>query len=189
METSPTQWLSRSNKFLIVQAKVILTPTIDIVIAHADKAFEKHNKQALVTSGLRGPDEQLIIIQHFLTDKGLAEKYPEAMICHATDRVGDKYAWQNGWSALLNAGIIINPPYDARCLMHTTFDERDRFNELIHQTPHHTGNCFDVGGGANKISDEQAILQEAIHDNTIPGLIHILPEHGNNCVHCDCKPI
>ncbi len=189
MEIPPTQWLSRSNKFLIVQAKVVLTPTIDKVIANADKVFEKHAKQALVTSGLRGPDDQLRIIQNFLTEKGLSEKYPEAMICHSTDRVGDQYTWQKGWSALLNAGIIINPAYDAICLMHTTFDDRDRFNQLIHQTPHHTGNCFDVGGGSNKISDELAILQEAINEKSITGLVHILAEHGNNCVHCDCKAI
>jgi hypothetical protein len=176
----------KDNKFLLVQAKVIMTPTIEPVIIALDKYFAAANHVAWVTSGLRDAEVQMQVIRQYLIKKGLSGKYPEAMTCKVSEFDGVKYAWQMGWSALLNAGVIINPPLAAKCLMHTTYDSRDRFGSVINQTPHATGRAFDIGGSENGISDEVTIIQKAMADH-LPGLIHFLAEHDNNAVHCDCK--
>lgn len=172
------------NKFLIIQARVILTPIIDPVIIALEPFFAAANHVAFVTSGLRNADSQLEVIRQYLVRKGLKEKYPEAMSC----TVSETEKWQMAWSNLLHIGVIINPPVAAKCLMHTTFDKRDRFGAIINQTPHARGTCFDIGGNENEISDEAAIVQKAI-EAKVPGLVHFLSEHDNNAVHCDCKAI
>ena len=174
------------SKFLIIQAKVILTPVIEPVIAALEPFFAQANHVAFVTSGLRDVHSQLEVIRQYLKKKGLDGKYPEAMTCDVKEFDGINYKWQMGWSALLNSGTIINPPLAAKCLMHTTFDARDRFGASIGQTPHATGCAFDIGGSENGISDEVAIVQRAI-ESKVPGLVHFLAEHDNNAVHCDCK--
>lgn len=180
---------ARENKFLIVQATVVLTPIIDPVIASLDSYFEKANLKAIVTSGLRDADDQLRVIRTYLVKKGLNKKFPDAMTCATNEiRSGGVYVWQEAWSALLAANVIINPAYDAKCLMHTTFDNRDRFGQLIHQTPHARGTAFNIGGGGNGVDDEAAVIQKAI-DDKLPGLVNFLKERENNAIHCNCIKI
>ncbi len=179
---------AKNNKFLIVQAHVVLTPIIEPVIVSLDAYFEKANLKALVTSGLRDAQRQLETIKGFLTRKGLAEKYKEAMASEVNDFDGKHYQWQEGWSALLNMGVIINPPLAATCLMHTTYDSRDRFGKVINQTPHARGTAFDIGGGSDGINLEAEVMALALKDR-LPGLLGFLKEHANNAVHCDCRLI
>lgn len=179
-----------ANKYLRVLDNVVLTPVITPVILALDKYFEAAKLQALVTSGLRNPQDQLRIIRNYLTSKGLAVKYPEAMVgTVANTMVLDGktiYAWQMGWSALLNSGVIINPPQKAATLM--DYNRNGVIipkGRVINGSPHFTGRAFDIGGGINGIADEQAVIAKALADK-LPGLLDTLPERENNCSHIDC---
>lgn len=178
----------KNNKFLIVQATVVMTPIIEPVIIALDTYFEKANKKALVTSGLRNADDQLRVIRGYMVKKGLDGKYPEAMKCEVKDMKGVEYVWQMGWSELLHLGVIINPPLAARCLLDTTFDKRNRRGLLINQTPHAKGTAFNIGGGGDGVEDEAAVIQKAL-DDKLPGLASFLKERENNAVHCNCIKI
>lgn len=178
------------NKFLIIQATVVLTPTIEPVIHALDPYFERAGLKAVVTSGKRDPEDQLRIIRNYLTKKGLAEKYPAAMTCALTDKdPAGLYIWQMAWSNLLNVGIIINPPAAARCLM-------DYFNKAgknlkgatLQPSVHFKGTAFDIGGAGNGIADEAAVVQQAL-DDKLPGLASIVVERENNCLHQNCVAI
>lgn len=179
---------SKDNKWLIVNSKVKLTPVIEPVIIALDKYFEAANFKAAVTSGLRDANDQLEVIRGYLTKKGIAKQYPQAMAGRVDDYEFGEYSWQMAWSHLLHLGIIINPPLKAKCLMHTTFDKVDRFGKVINQTPHAKGTAFNIGGGGNGVTDEAAILQKALADK-IPGLASFLVERENNAVHCNCVTI
>ena len=113
---------SLENKWLVVLDSVRLTDTIDPVIAALDIHFKEVGLKAFVTSGLRTSKDQLRIIQKYLIRKGLDKKYPECVNCTEVSmrfiwETKDVYEWQPGWSALLNAGVIVNPPLPAECLM------------------------------------------------------------------------
>lgn len=178
---------ARDNKFLIVAANVVLTPVIEPVIIALDPHFERANHKAIVTSGKRNEEDQLRIIRQYLKSKKLDIKYPEAMNGTAHDKLPDgNYNWQMGWSALLNASIIINPPLDAVLLMNY-FNAKgvNRKGDLFRQTPHATGKPFDIGGGDNGLNDEIAIIEEAKKD--IPAIVGWVIERKNNCLHVECK--
>jgi hypothetical protein len=178
------------NKWLIVKSGVILTPIIEPVIARLDSYFEKHKHIAYVTSGLRTPEDQLRIIRKYLVSTGLNKIYPEAMTCDLDSKFLWQgkvvYRWQPGWSALLNRGIIINPAREAVCLMDYIRDGKNKKGQTIKETPHSRGVSFDVSDGKEGISKETEILQEALNDK-VQGLVYILPEHNNGCVHCDAR--
>lgn len=177
----------KDNKFLIVLDHVVLTTTIEPVIIALDKYFEEANLKAFVTSGLRDAEDQLRIIRQYLKSKGLHLKYSNAMIGKATDKLPNgEYIWQMGWSALLNAGIIINPPLQAVLLM-DYFNAKgiNRKGDTFNQTPHATGKPFDIGGGADGLNNEIAVIEKAKKD--IPSIVGWVIERNNNCLHVDCK--
>ncbi len=187
------------NRFLIVKPGVILTPIVEPVIVAIDQYFQAAGLRAYVTRALTDAYGQLSIIQQFLVQTGLDKKYPEAMNCKPTDKIGKFYVWQLAWSHLLNIHFIVNPPLDAECLMDyfgTDGIGSNRKGKIIHHTPHmnpvSTGRgCFDIGGktGADKtIADELLVVQPA-YKKGINGLVNILAEHNNNCIHCDCVKI
>lgn len=167
-----------------------MTPIIEPVIYLLDPYFEKANLKALVTSGLRDAYKQLEVIRQYLKMKGLHTKYPAAMICKPQETLpGGEYIWQMAWSNLLNVGVIINPPLQAICLMDSKRPNgTNRKGTLINQTPHARGTAFNIGGGANGIVDEMAVLQKALNDK-LPGLAGFLAERENNALHCDCYKI
>ena len=180
-------WKSVNNKYLIVKPGVVLTPRTDEVIFQLDPFFK--DSPSYVTSALRDAYNQLAVIRQYLVRKGLDKKYPVAMTCKPQDMVFDStlgrniYAWQWAWSNLLNVGVVINPALQATCLMHTTFDKRDRFGKVINQTPHARGGAFNIGGGTNGAQDE--------FDNVTRGAkagvkVKPLLERENNACHCDC---
>lgn len=180
--------MTEQNQFLLINPSVKLTPVITPVIARLDHYFREANLVARVTSGLRDAKDQLRIIQHYLKVKGLSEKYPMAMVCQDPLRQAD---WQMAWSNLLNIGVIINPPFAATALMDYYRNGKNLKGVTIHQTPHHTGNCFDIGGAGGEdatIADELEVMKTAMADK-VPGLINILPEHNNNAIHCDCRKV
>jgi hypothetical protein len=178
------------NKFLILNKGVVLTPIIEPVIVALDEYFAAFNHVANVTSGLRNPDSQLKIIRDYLAKKGLKAAHNDAFIYDVDKKINDStygeiYAWQLGWSKLLNIGVIINPPIAAICLMDYIRSGVNKKGNLIHGSPHFKGTAFDIGGSINGIADETLIIQKAIADK-LPGLINVLPERENNANHCDC---
>jgi hypothetical protein len=179
---------AKDNKFLKVNSNVVLNPLIEKVVCALDKHFEKANQKALVTSGVRTPVDQLRIIRQYLVSEKLASKYPEALTGEVTDKVGENYVWQMGWSALLNHGIIINPPLKAKLLMnYFNASGVNRIGDYFNQTAHSNGACVDIGGGANGLNDELAVVSEAKKE--IPEIVNWVIERNNNCLHLNLKAI
>src|SRR5688572_20203276 len=133
---------SLNNKYLKLASSVILTDELDKVISGIDGYF--FNNPETVTSGLRTSADQLRIIRKYLTAKDLHKKYPEAMIYAVDSKLPDgEYVWQKGWSALLNVGVIINPPHSAKCLMDYWRKGINKKGTLIGMSPHTRGTAFD----------------------------------------------
>jgi len=187
---------AKDNKFLKVRDGVVLTPVIEPVIIALDKYFEKANCIAWVTSGLRSADDQLRIIRNELIKRKLDVKYSDAISKGVNDKIihdgKSIYAWQLGWSALLNAGFIVNPPMPAICLMDYISNGVNKKGMLINASPHFNGTAFNVGGGPDGISgtviNELAIIQKALNDK-LKGLKSILAERNNNAIHCNCYKV
>jgi hypothetical protein len=176
-----------NNKWLRVNPKVKLTPSITPVIVGLDKYFEEAKLKAVVTSGLRDANDQLRVIRQYLTIKGLDKKYPHAMIGNVDDFANDEYIWQMAWSHLLFVGVIINPPLKAKCLL--DYKNKSGVNlkgYTFNQTLHASGTAFNIGGGGNGIADELAVLEKASKDKTL-GIVSFLAERENNALHINCK--
>ncbi len=186
---------SDSNRYLIVQKGVVLTPICDETIYNLDKEFEAEGKVAYVTSCVRTEESQLSTIRGYLAKTGLDKKYPEALICKPTDKLpSGNYIWQNGWSALLNAGIIINPPIGCKTTMIYTGSNGivRPIGHFVSASGHIRGSkttCFDIGGGTDGIDgnvvSEEKIIQKAI-DKKMPGIRALVKERKNNCCHVEC---
>ncbi len=181
------------NKFLKVAPGVVLTPIIEPVIIELDKYFADAKKIAWVTSGLRDANMQLSIIRSYLERRKLRSDYEDAFGCQVQDTINwdskKVYAWQPGWSALLNEGVIINPPLKAECLFDYIRNGKNKKGQFINPSPHFFGTAFDIGGGSMEgITDELPIVQKALKEK-LPGLKNILAEHANNAIHCDCIAI
>jgi hypothetical protein len=168
---------SSTNKYLTLAPNVILTDELDKVISSIDEYFSAHPET--VTSGLRTSEDQLRIIRKYLVAKGLDKKYPEAMTCATKDKhtINDEYVWQKGWSALLNVGVIINPPYGAICLMDYYRRGKNKKGEYIGMSPHTKGQAFDLSG-----LDSIEIIKKLKNLGKIRGY---LEERENNCLHVD----
>lgn len=183
---------AKDNKFLKVNSNVVLNPLIEKVVIALDSHFEKAGLKAVVTSGVRTADDQLRIIRQFLVSKQLGTKYQEALTGLVTDTTtlnGEVvYVWQMGWSALLNAGIIINPPLRAKLLMdYFNVHKHNRKGDFFEQTAHASGVCVDIGGGADGLNNEVAVIEEAKKD--IPEISSWVIERNNNCLHLNLKKI
>lgn len=180
---------SLNNKFLKVGSNVILTPIIDAVITKLDSYFEKC--PATVTSGLRDAERQLKVIGSYLKSKGLISKYPDFDKWKPTDLDPNnkgQYIWQVAWSNLLNIGLIINPPLQAKCLSDYYRNGKNLKGTIINQTPHARGTAFNIGGSSNGPSDEAQCLEKAVIEK-VPGLVSYLLERENNAIHVNCRKI
>lgn len=184
----------KENIFLKVSSTVILTPHLEEIIVTLEPYFAKKNLHATVTSGVREPEDQLRIIRQYLVQKGLDKKYPDAMVCKVTDTTTINYegkplivyVWQMAWSNLLNVGIIINPPAQAKLLMdYINAAGKNRKGDIFEPSIHFKKKAIDIGGGGNGVNDEAAVVQEAIN-NKAPGIVSVVIEHNNNCVHINC---
>lgn len=164
-----------SNRFLTVRPSVVLNERLDKVIYDIDCDFRGHPE--VVTSGVRTPEDQLRIIRNYLRELGLESKYPEAMTGEINEREGEHFTWQMGWSALLNAGVIINPPLPAIVLMDYLRGGVNKKGNLIGQSPHTRGTAFDLSG-----TDSLMIVQRLKLAGYIRGY---LLERQNNCLHID----
>ena len=59
--------------------------------------------------------------------------------------------------------------------------------QIISASPHQTGLAFDIGGSLNGINDEVEVVSIAIANDTTLGIISIVIERANNCLHINCK--
>jgi hypothetical protein len=165
-----------NNKNLKVGKHIVLNERLDNLLSEIDSYW---TFPETVTSAVRVPEDQLRIIRTYLKARGLDKKYPEAMTCNIRDKYTDKdeYIWQMGWSALLNAGVIINPPYPAACLMDYFRNGQNRKGVVIGQSPHTRGAAFDLSG-----LDSIDVVKRLLADGKIRGY---LVERENNCIHVD----
>lgn len=177
---------SLHNKWLIVNPHVVLTKHIDQVIFDLDAHFAKVKLVSQVTSGLRDALSQLRIIRNALTRRGLAELYLDTFedINKKIEWEGKEvFAWQPGWSALLNIGYVVNPPFPAEVLMnyYRPGSTENSKGKIIQSSPHFRGTAFDVGGGPNGLNDEVAVVEAS----KVKGIKSWLRERENNCLHID----
>lgn len=168
---------SYTNRYLKVPTSIILNEKLDNVLYDIDCDFRDHPET--VTSAVRTPEDQLRIIRKYLVSKGLDQKYPEAMTAKITDRYEgqDEFVWQKAWSALLNIGVIINPPLAAVVLMDYVRGGVNKKGQLIGMSPHTRGTAFDLSG-----TDSLRIVQGLKLRGAIKSY---LIERENNCIHCD----
>lgn len=181
------------NKFLLIKDGVVLTEHIRPVIERLDPFFEAANLIAWVTSGLRRPEDQLRIIRNELNRRELSQFFQDAFddIGKKIDYKGEEvYAWQLGWSKLLNEGFIVNPPYPAVALMDyfRPGSKENRKGKMIGDSPHTRGTAFDISGGKDGVTNEAIVLEHAMKAE-VQGLKGYLIERNQNCVHVDCRPI
>jgi hypothetical protein len=183
------EFQSLENKWLTVAKNVILTDNIDSVISALDPFFESAGHKSIVTSGLRTPQDQLRIIRNAIVNHRLANEYQEVfedINKKITYQGQEVYAWQPAWSRLLNLNFIVNPPFDSIVL----FDYirpgsiENKRGKMIYQSPHTRGTAFDIGGGADGLDNELAIIKEA--KGKVKGIKGYLLERNNNCLHVDC---
>lgn len=168
---------SSANKYLTVGSNVVLNDALDSKIAEIDHYWE--GRKEMVTSGVRDANDQIRIIRKYLTSKGLSSKYPEAMTgdVKSVDPETGLYKWQMGWSALLNIGVIINPPFTAVVLMDYLRNGKNKKGQSIGQSPHTRGTAFDISG-----LDSAGIVKQLKDDGKIR---NYLIERENNAIHID----
>lgn len=182
-------YASLLNTNLIVRPGVLLTDTIDPVIAALDPFFE--GRHAYVTSGLRSKENQLDVIRMYAKLKGVAKEFPAVLTAtvDAKAMYEDRsvFAWQPAWSRLLERGIIINPPIAAAPLFDYVRGGVNKKGVVIMPSPHMRGTAFDIGGGSDGVEDERLIIALAV--GSVPGLVRVLVERENNAIHCDCARV
>lgn len=187
-------WLSDQNTNLLVRDTVVLNPLLDKVAVKLEPFFKAANHTAYVTSGVRQPEDQLRIIKHYCEQKKIEDdliKNEDFAIDHKVLNDGKEiYWWQLGWSKLLNKNVIINPPLAAEVLL-DYFNKHgvNRKGHVINPSIHFLGRAIDIGGGANTIHDEEAIVNEAIASGQVPEIIDTVSERENNCLHLNLKEV
>lgn len=174
---------------LTIRTTVVTTPTILKVFNQIKKCFEDVNVE--ISSGLRSPEKQLEIIKHFCKKHGLEKEFPNYETFDLNKFIvlknGDKeYEWQYLWSKELVIGLVVNPPFDARCKFdyYTTSKKLVKAGTLLRQTPHTSGKCFDLSGAPlNKIA---SCLDRAKKEFKAD-IVGYKVEPKQNCVHVDCQ--
>ena len=188
--------MTETKLHLMVKPGVILTSTTEPVIVAMDRYFFEAGLYAWVTSCLREPRDQLRIIRNYANRKGIDLVHREIVSCDLDDEFifnGQRvYAWQPAWSALLNIGVIINPPKPAKVLFDYFKNGVNKKGKVIPGSAHFRGTAFDIGGGEDGIEgevvNELKVVERAFSEH-LPGLKGFLAEHNNNAVHCDCESV
>ena len=162
------------------------TAATDPVIQQLDIYFRAAGKKGVITSILRTPAAQLLLIQNAARDKGIiANNFVldfERTGTLPSSNMGEYPVWQIVWSQLLNKGYIINPPVPAKVLLDYFNDGVNKKGETIQPSAHFTGHAFDVGAAMNGLAETLAIVRAA-QDGDAP-IIYVRVERDNNCVHC-----
>lgn len=176
------------NEWLMVRRGVRMTPHIEPVILALDAYFKDANLKATVTSGERTSGDQLTIIRNYSETFKVDVEFPEIKTCGVLDKIDfgtEKiFTWARAWSRLLNKGIIINPPLDAKCLFDYIRDGKNKKCQIIGKSPHYYGKAFDIGGGMDHDpTNELEVIKGAM--GKVRGLKGYLLERKQNCLHVD----
>lgn len=177
-------WKSSANTFLRVLPGVVLTATIDNVIAELDPWFSAESVPAQVTSGFRTAEKQLSIIVEKALAHGIQKEFPS--IVGAT--VENMASWLNPWGRLLTIGEMVNPPVAAKAPF--DYKKPDGSNRpagtFIDISVHMRGLAFDIGLGSPSSPYILPVVQKAFADKSITDLHDYLFENVNNAIHIDC---
>lgn len=136
-----------------------------------------------ITSGLRGPDEQLRLIGWYAMQREV--KFPEFDVHNLYGKKTidgqDLYTWQRTWSRLLHLGVIINPPFAAVCLEDSYRPNgMNRNGVSIPGSPHSLGTAFDISGSGGMEAIGRVLGQAKDGGVAIKDW---LVERENNAVH------
>jgi hypothetical protein len=173
---------------LTIAAWVVKTPTIEAVWNRLPE-FTPDDLLITVTSGLRDAFVQLRIISGFAVQHHVIQPEFDSRDVIGKVKIDDMllFKWQRTWSKLLVVEpipIIVNPPYDAGCTEHYINSMgQDMYMKLIHQTPHYTGKCFDIGAAEDMDRKIKVIEDAKAAGVPIKGY---RIERGQNCLHVDC---
>ena len=167
---------------LTIEPGAVRTAATDPVIQQLDIYFRAAGKKGVITSILRTPAAQLLLIQNAARDKGIiANNFVldfERTGTLPSSNMGEYPVWQIVWSQLLNKGYIINPPVPAKVLLDYFNDGVNKKGETIQPSAHFTGKCFDTSG--ENISSIFEIIDNA---KAAVGIVYVRYERENNCVH------
>lgn len=151
---------------------------------------------SIITSGLRTPSDQLLIILDKVKRHSIQDEFPE--ITNYPDLNTDRrvevdgklfFWWQRSWSRLLSLGDIVNPPVPAEVL----FDyfrpgsQDNKKGQIVGISPHQRGLAYDIGGGTNLMEKAKRIMRAKQEGTCF--LTSFLVERVNNAIHCDCQQI
>jgi hypothetical protein len=188
---------STKNKWLVVIPGVILTASIDAVIFNLDSFLKDQDKVRYVTSGLRDGINQLRVIIEYCQSYDIPVNFVKEDLSVKILNT-DNYIWQDAWSKLRQAGLIINPPFACACLYdHEKNGEFIKAGIIIPASPHSKGTCFDISAWrgnqteseTKNVDDEVEIIKSAMEQDSNLGIISYVIERANNCLHINTKLI
>lgn len=146
----------------VLAPDAVLTPRLREVLP---KLLPYLPPGAVITSGYRSPERQLEILRQLARENDVP--WDDAAAVDRPDR------WLEAWRSLLQKGVVVNPPVDAKLADGT----------LVHATPHAKGNSFDVSGAP---LDQIVAAMRKARDEKAAILPQIKPEPRNGrhgCVH------
>lgn len=166
-----SEFKSINNKFLTVRKTVILTERIDSVIFALDNYFR--NFPVEVSSGQRTPEKQLFIIMDYAKKIGVELTFSDDDLDTKDDN--NNYLWQWAWSKVLDAGYLVNPPREAKCL------GVYKYGQYIQPSSHLTPcRAFDIDPKSSIDTVVSCLKDSIVHD--VPVRSYTI-ERSNNCVH------
>lgn len=168
-----------NNKNLTLRGGLIRSPQTDAVIARLDPYFAGNPRQ--VTSIGRDPRDQMRIITNYALKLGIPVNFGLEDVDIKLDN--GQYIWQEVWSKLLKAGIMINPPRTAACLYSYIHPSKGMIDAgtVIPPSSHFTGLAFDIDGLVDDVIDK------ARAENPDIGINSYLVERANDCTHVNVK--
>lgn len=183
-------------KFLTFNPQARLTPAITRAAECMDKFFE--GEASIISSGLRGPIDQLKIIRDKAQEWGFLGEFPEMIDCegcgvehtvHISDLNRDLFYWQRTWSKLLNVGYVVNPPVPAEVLFDyfRPGNPKNKKGEIIMISPHQRGLALDISGGDNLLEKAKRVMKAFQSGEAF--ISDFLVENINVSIHVGVKQI
>ena len=174
----------KQMSFINFRPNVRRTKETDPLLALLEPVFAKEILSVDVTSILRSPEDQLLIIQDLARKAGflgITEFLDmKRQVIFQNESV---FLWQLIWSRLLNAKIIVNPPIPAKVLLDYYRGDKNVRGQIINPSPHFYGKSVDFGGG--KSIDKIYSFLLKLKEDPKYKIKNVLLERNNNCIHID----
>lgn len=186
---------------LRIGPNAIINEPIRKTLLLLDKYFTFKKHSAVVTSGIRSPEDQLRIIKQYADKNNITfpewDKYinlspPTDLrlkVLITEDKMNPAiegkrvYWWARVWSALLNKGIIISPIFTAEVLYDYYKDGINKKGFILPPSNHIKGKAFDIDGSIPEYNIVKFAM--AIDSEVKKKIRSVLLERNNNCVHCN----